>query len=77
MPQLSFSLVFHCFYAIYILITPLSFNSLCRYDTLECTHSSAVECHERDSKAMKNKYDATIEFMKQEHELADAKVILG
>ena len=46
----------------------------CRHKNLEKEHQRMMEAHNQEIRTLKNKTDASLEFMKQEHNLASAKV---
>ena len=46
----------------------------CRHKNLEKEHQRMIEAHNQETRTLKNKTDASLEFMKQEHNLASAKV---
>ena len=45
-----------------------------RYSNLEKEHQRTVETNEQEMRTLKNKMEASLEFMKQEHNIAAAKV---
>lgn len=45
-----------------------------RYSNLEKEYQRTVETSEQEMRTLKNKMEASLEFMKQEHNIASAKV---
>ncbi|KAK3093597.1 hypothetical protein FSP39_017877 [Pinctada imbricata] len=48
-----------------------------RHSNLEKEHQRAVEKHDQETRMLKNKTEASLEFMKQEHNIAQAKAADG
>ena len=45
-----------------------------RHGNLEKEHERAMEKYEQETRVLKNKMEASLEFMKQEHNITQAKV---